>query len=81
MPIHNEDAAGVFARLQAMYEGLRAAGAIGAFEFFVLSDSTDPDAWIAEEAATPPTRAATSPISAAAGAAATTTWSCSTPTA
>ncbi|HEY7688085.1 MAG TPA: glucans biosynthesis glucosyltransferase MdoH, partial [Dongiaceae bacterium] len=51
MPIHNEDAAGVFARLQAMYEGQQAAGAIGAFEFFVLSDSTDPDAWIAEEAA------------------------------
>jgi len=51
MPIHNEDTARVFARLQAMYEGLQAARAIDAFEFFVLSDSTDPEAWIAEEAA------------------------------
>ncbi len=51
MPIHNEDAGRVFARLQAMYEGLQAARALDSFEFFILSDSTDPDAWIAEEAA------------------------------
>jgi membrane glycosyltransferase len=51
MPIHNEDAGRVFARLQAMYESLQAADAIDSFEFFVLSDSTDPDAWVAEEAA------------------------------
>jgi membrane glycosyltransferase len=51
MPIHNEDAGRVFARLQAMYESLQARRAVDTFEFFVLSDSTDPDAWIAEEAA------------------------------
>jgi membrane glycosyltransferase len=51
MPIHNEDPAQVFAGLQAIYEGLEAAGAIDAFEVFIVSDSTDPDAWIAEEAA------------------------------
>ncbi|MGE0117765.1 MAG: glucans biosynthesis glucosyltransferase MdoH [Dongiaceae bacterium] len=51
MPIHNEDAGRVFARLQAMFESLQAQRAVDAFEFFVLSDSTDPDAWIAEEAA------------------------------
>jgi membrane glycosyltransferase len=51
MPIHNEDPAGVFSRLQTMYEGLQAAGAIDSFEFFILSDSTDAGAWIGEEAA------------------------------
>src|SRR5262245_6105611 len=51
MPIHNEDAAGVFSRLQAMYEALQAANAIDSFDFFILSDSTDARAWIAEEAA------------------------------
>ncbi len=51
MPIHNEDPAQVFSGLQAIYEALQTAGAIDAFEFFILSDSTDPDAWIAEEAA------------------------------
>src|SRR5262245_41623637 len=51
MPIHNEDAAGVFSRLQTMYEGLEAAGAVESFEFFILSDSTDAAAWVSEEAA------------------------------
>jgi len=51
MPIHNEDPAQVFSGLQAMYESLQAAGALDSFEFLILSDSTDPDAWIAEEAA------------------------------
>ena len=51
MPIYNEDPTRVFAALQAMYEGLTAAGAIEAFELFILSDSNEPDSWIAEEAA------------------------------
>ena len=51
MPIHNEDPTGVFSRLQAMYEALRAADALDSFDFFILSDSTDASAWIAEEAA------------------------------
>src|SRR5215469_12899417 len=51
MPIYNEDPTRVFAALQAMYEGLTTAGAIEAFEFFILSDSNEPESWIAEEAA------------------------------
>ena len=49
MPVHNENSAQVFARLQAMLDSLRAAGAIAAFNVFVLSDSTDPDCCAAEE--------------------------------
>lgn len=40
--IFNEDARLVFARLQAMCESVGAAGAAELFDFFVLSDSTDP---------------------------------------
>src|SRR5690606_37084490 len=41
----------VTARLQAMYESLRELGARQSFDFFILSDTTRPDIWIAEEAA------------------------------
>ncbi len=51
MPICNEDVARVFAGLRATYRSLRETGQLGAFEFFVLSDSSDPDTWIAEEKA------------------------------
>ena len=51
MPVYNEDPTRVFAALQAMYESLAAAGMIETFEFFILSDSNEPDSWIAEEAA------------------------------
>ena len=50
-PVHNEDPAHVTARLQAMYESLRELGARQSFDFFILSDTTRPDIWIAEEAA------------------------------
>lgn len=50
-PVYNEDPAHVTARLQAMHESLRDAGASESFHFFVLSDTTRPDVWIAEEAA------------------------------
>jgi membrane glycosyltransferase len=43
MPICNEDVARVFAGLRATYESLAATGAGDRFDFFVLSDSTDPD--------------------------------------
>ncbi|HZH08714.1 MAG TPA: glucans biosynthesis glucosyltransferase MdoH [Lautropia sp.] len=50
-PVYNEDPARVAARLQAMYESLSASGVLRSFDFFVLSDTTSPDIWIAEEAA------------------------------
>jgi len=50
-PVYNEDPAHVTARLQAMHESLRDTGAAEHFDFFVLSDTTRPDVWIAEEAA------------------------------
>ncbi|WP_460452073.1 glucans biosynthesis glucosyltransferase MdoH [Alsobacter sp. SYSU BS001988] len=51
MPVYNEATARVFASLQAMYEEIAATGLIQHFDFFILSDSTQPDAWIAEERA------------------------------
>lgn len=55
LPIHNEDPGRVFANLQAMAEALHAAGVSAdrdsPFDLFVLSDTTDPAIWLAEEAA------------------------------
>ncbi len=51
MAVYNEDPERIFASLQAIHESLKATGAGEAFDFFVLSDSTDPDAWVAEEMA------------------------------
>jgi membrane glycosyltransferase len=51
MPIHNEDPASVFANLQATYESVAATGHLESFDFYVLSDSTRPEAWVAEELA------------------------------
>ncbi|HSQ82837.1 MAG TPA: glucans biosynthesis glucosyltransferase MdoH [Casimicrobiaceae bacterium] len=48
MPICNEDVARVFAGLRATYESLRATGALEHFDFFVLSDSGNPDIRVAE---------------------------------
>jgi len=48
-PIHNEDMARVCAGVRATYESLARTGEIGRFDFFILSDSTDPDRWIEEE--------------------------------
>ncbi len=50
MPTYNEEPARVLAGLQAIYESLQEAGAIDTFDFFILSDTTDADIWIAEEA-------------------------------
>ena len=50
-PVYNEEASRVMARLQSMYESLGEAGALASFDFFVLSDTTNPDVWITEEAA------------------------------
>ncbi len=48
MPIANEDVARVFAGLRATYESVRRAGMLKHFDFFVLSDSANPDIRVAE---------------------------------
>ncbi|RVT90060.1 glucans biosynthesis glucosyltransferase MdoH [Rhodovarius crocodyli] len=51
MPVYNEPPHRVMAGLRAMHESLSALGAMEHFDIFILSDTTDPDAWVAEEAA------------------------------
>src|SRR5215471_2733321 len=51
MPTYNESTARIMAGLQAIYECLAATGQLDRFHLFILSDTTDPDIWIAEEAA------------------------------
>ena len=51
MPVYNEATAGTFAAVQAMREEVEATGLGGHFDWFVLSDTTQADAWIAEERA------------------------------
>ncbi len=51
MPVYNEATARTFAAIEAMHEAVEATGQGHAFDWFVLSDSTQPDAWIAEERA------------------------------
>ena len=51
MPVYNEDPDRVCAGVRAMLDDLRACGAAGRFDFFLLSDSTDPTVWLAEERA------------------------------
>ncbi|HEX3871748.1 MAG TPA: glucans biosynthesis glucosyltransferase MdoH [Pirellulales bacterium] len=51
MPVYNEDPHRVLAGLRAIYESLQATGHGSSFDFFVLSDTTDPDMWLAEELA------------------------------
>jgi membrane glycosyltransferase len=51
LPTYNEDPDRVLARLQAIHESVAGCGAGDAFDWYVLSDSTDPAVWVAEEAA------------------------------
>src|SRR6266511_1189586 len=51
MPIYNEAPPRVFAGLQAMYEALDALGVLNHFDLFILSDTTEPEIWLEEEAA------------------------------
>ena len=48
MPICNEDVPRVFAGLRATYESLAASGELQHFDFFVLSDSGNPDVCVSE---------------------------------
>src|ERR1041385_2348926 len=43
MPIYNEDPVRVFAGLKVTYQDLEKTGRLPSFDFFVLSDTTDPD--------------------------------------
>lgn len=51
MPIRNEHVPRAFAGLRATYESLSRTGELQHFDFFVLSDSDDADARVAESAA------------------------------
>jgi membrane glycosyltransferase len=51
MPIYNEAPSRIFGALQAMAEDVAVTGLGPHFDFFFLSDTTDPDIWIAEERA------------------------------
>ena len=48
VPICNENVPRVFAGVRATYESLSRTGQLGHFDFFVLSDSSNPDARVAE---------------------------------
>jgi membrane glycosyltransferase len=49
LPTYNEDPHRIMARLQAMYESVDQFGYCASFDWFVLSDTTDPAIWVAEE--------------------------------
>jgi membrane glycosyltransferase len=51
MPIYNEAPSRVFGTIAAMIEDIKKTGLIDHFDFFLLSDTTDADVWIAEERA------------------------------
>ncbi len=51
MPVYNEDPARIFRGLENMLLSLRGTGHGDAFDFFILSDSNQPDSWIDEECA------------------------------
>jgi membrane glycosyltransferase len=48
MPIRNENVTRVFAGLRATYESVARRGELPHFDFFVLSDTSDPDTRVAE---------------------------------
>ena len=48
-PVYNEDVVRVCEGLRATYESLEKTGQLERFDFFILSDSTNPDKWIEEE--------------------------------
>ncbi|MGA3142592.1 MAG: glucans biosynthesis glucosyltransferase MdoH [Verrucomicrobiota bacterium] len=48
-PVYNEEVVRVCEGLRATYESLEKTGQLERFDFFILSDSTNPDKWIEEE--------------------------------
>lgn len=51
MPVYNESTARTFGAPAAIRESVEATGQGAAFDYFILSDTTHPDVWIAEERA------------------------------
>ena len=51
MPIYNEDPQGVFAGMRAVWDSVQGTGRGEAFDFYLLSDTTNPEVWLAEELA------------------------------
>ena len=51
MPICEEPVDRVFAGLQAIYRSLQRTGTLEHFDFFILSDSSNPSTWVREEEA------------------------------
>src|SRR5882757_11015939 len=51
LPTYNEDPDRILARLRAICESVEETGSALQFDWFVLSDTTDPATWIAEEQA------------------------------
>src|SRR5262249_30512355 len=49
MPICNEEPRRVFAGVEATYHSLSATGRLGDFDFYVLSDTRDPEKQVEEE--------------------------------
>ncbi|MGM0768276.1 MAG: glucans biosynthesis glucosyltransferase MdoH [Pseudomonadota bacterium] len=50
MPIYHEPVQRTLAGLKAIYQDLEASGHLHHFEFYILSDSRDPEVWLAEQA-------------------------------
>lgn len=51
MPICNEEVGRVVEGMRVIFESVAATGRLPNCDFFLLSDSTDPNTWVAEEAA------------------------------
>ncbi|QDV56920.1 glucans biosynthesis glucosyltransferase MdoH [Rosistilla oblonga] len=51
MPVYNESPRRVFAGVKAMISELRHREGADRFDFYILSDTTDPEVWLEEEAA------------------------------
>lgn len=49
LPTYNEDPNRIAARLQSIFESVNATGYASHFDWYILSDSTAPEIWIAEE--------------------------------
>ncbi len=49
IPIYNENVQRAYEGLRATFESLERTGHLDRFDFFILSDSTDPDKWVEEE--------------------------------
>jgi membrane glycosyltransferase len=50
-PVCNEDVDRVMAGIAATYRSIEKTGQLSGYDLFILSDTRDPDAWVAEEAA------------------------------